>query len=46
MTHVRDPLQVVGLALGSDGAPHLTFASTTGNAPLDGGVWYLAPVAN
>ena len=40
-----DPLQVVGLALDAGGAPHLTFATTTGNGPLDGEVWYLEPSA-
>ena len=40
-----DPLQVVGLDLDADGAPHLTFATTTGNGPLDGEVWYLLPSA-
>jgi len=40
-----DPLQVVGLALDANGAPHLTFATTTDNGPLDGEVWYLAPTA-
>ena len=36
--------QVVGLALDDAGAPHLTF-STVGHNPLDGEVWYVAPVA-
>lgn len=39
------PLQVVGLALDGEGAPHITYATTTGNGPLDGEVWYLEPVA-
>lgn len=45
VTAVGDPLQVVGLVLDGAGAPHLTFATTTGNGPLDGEVWYLAPSA-
>ena len=36
--------QVVGLALDDSGAPHLTFA-TVSHGPLDGEVWYVAPVA-
>ena len=40
-----DPFQVVGLALDADGAPHLTFSTITGNGPLDGEVWYVAPLA-
>lgn len=36
--------QVVGLALDASGAPHLTFSTVTHN-PLDGDVWYVAPVA-
>ena len=39
------PMQVVGLAIDGHGTPHLTFATTTGNGPLDGEVWYLRPVA-
>ena len=39
-----DPFQIVGLALDDAGAPHLTFATVTGNGPLDGEVWYVAPV--
>ena len=39
------PFQVVGLALDADGAPHLTFSTITGNGPLDGEVWYVAPLA-
>ncbi len=41
----NDPLQVVGLVLDAGGAPHLTFATTTANGPLDGEVWYLEPFA-
>ena len=40
-----DPFQVVGLAVDADGAPHLTFSTITANGPLDGEVWYVAPVA-
>ncbi len=40
-----DPFQVVGLALDAGGAPRLTFSTVTGNSPLDGEVWYVAPVA-
>ena len=38
-----DPFQVIGLALDPTGAPHLTFATITGNAPLNGEVWYGRP---
>ena len=41
-----DPFQVIGLALDPTGAPHLTFATITGNAPLNGEVWYVAPIPN
>ena len=44
LTAGGDPLQIVGLALDAAGRPHLTFATTTGNGPLSGQVWYLAPV--
>lgn len=40
-----EPFQVVGLALDGAGAPHLTFATVTGRGPLDGDIWYAAPVA-
>ena len=40
-----NPLQVVGLAVDAAGAPHLTFSTISGNGPLDGEVWYVAPVA-
>ncbi|MEE8421364.1 MAG: hypothetical protein V3S31_01155 [Dehalococcoidia bacterium] len=40
-----DPFQVVGLALDGDGAPFLTFSTITGNGPLDGEIWLVAPVA-
>ncbi len=40
-----DPLQIVGLALDVDGAPHLAFLTITGNNPRDGDVWYVDPVA-
>lgn len=40
-----DPFQVVGLALDADGAPHLTFSTISANGPLDGEVWYVAPVS-
>ena len=40
-----EPFQVVGLALDGAGAPHLTFATVTGRGPLDGEIWYVAPVA-
>jgi hypothetical protein len=38
------PLQVVGLALDDLDAPHLTYATVTGNGPLDGEVWYVEPL--
>jgi len=44
VTAAADPLQIVGLALDASGSPHLTYATTTGNGPLDGEVWYLAPI--
>lgn len=40
-----DPFQIVGLALDANGAPQLAFSTITGNRPLDGEVWYVAPVA-
>ncbi len=39
-----DPFQIVGLAVDSAGAPHLTFSTVTAHQPLDGEVWYVAPV--
>ncbi|MEE8337054.1 MAG: hypothetical protein V3R95_03240 [Dehalococcoidia bacterium] len=40
-----EPFQVVGLALDANGAPHLAFSTITGNGPLDGEIWYVAPLA-
>ena len=39
-----EPFQVVGMVLDASGAPHLTFSTVTGNGPLDGEVWYVAPL--
>ncbi len=39
-----DPLQVVGLVLNAAADPHLTFSTITSNGPLDGEVWYVAPL--
>jgi hypothetical protein len=40
-----EPLQAVGLALDLSGAPHLTFSTITATGPLDGDVWYVAPLS-
>ena len=32
------------MVLDASGAPHLTFSTVTGNGPLDGEVWYVAPL--
>jgi hypothetical protein len=40
-----DPFQIVGLALDSDGAPHLTFSRITATGPLAGEIGYVEPLS-